>query len=225
MPRVGVIVGLAGEARLLRSCPGLRVACSGASASRARVLASDLLESGCDGLVSFGLAGGLDPAFASGALCLPEAVLTPAGRRLAVDACWRTGLLARIGEAQHPAPLLIGRDQPVASPQDKRALFAGTSAAAIDMESHAVAEVAHAREVPFVVVRAIADPAERRLPPWLAGVIGETGRPRLRVLLGGLAAHPADVADLIRLAGDARRGLATLSRVAAGAGPLLAFPV
>lgn len=224
MPRVGVIVGLASEARVLCACPDLSVACSGASTGRARALASGLLDAGSGALVSFGLAGGLDPALPSGQLCLPEAVLTPSGGRLAVDARWRTAILARTGDAQEGS-LLIGRDEPVGSPQDKRALFARTGAAAIDMESHAVAEVAHARRVPFLVIRAIADPAERRLPAWLTGVIGETGRPRLPVLLKGLAAHPADVADLIRLAGDARRGLATLSRVAAGAGPLLAFPV
>jgi adenosylhomocysteine nucleosidase len=93
------------------------------------------------------------------------------------------------------------------------------------MESHAVAEVAHERGIPFLGIRAIADPAGRRLPTWLGGVIGEAGRPRLRMLVKGLAAHPGDVADLVRLAVDARRGMATLRRVAAGAGPLLAFTV
>lgn len=225
MPAVGVIVGLAGEARCLRACPGVQVACSGACAERARTLAANLAASGCDGLVSFGLAGGLDPTLPSGALCLPQAVVTPAGRRFPVDAPWRGRLIARIAGPDSPAPLLIGRDEPVASPEEKQALFASTGAAAIDMESHAVAEVASERGVPFLVVRAIADPAQRRLPPWLGGVIGEDGRPRGLLLLASLAAHPGDLPALIRLAGDARRGLATLRRVAARAGPLLAFAV
>lgn len=224
MTAVGVVVGLASEARLLRDRPGVRVACSGASAARARILAAKLLDGGCDALVSFGLAGGLDPRLSSGALCLPEAVLTASGARLAVDAPWRARLVQRIGGAPGCA-LLLGSDRAVASPEEKSALFARTGAAAIDMESHAVAAAAAERAAPFLVIRAIADPAERRLPPWLAGVIGADGRPVARTLAAGLARNPADAAAMLRLGGDARRGLKTLRRVAALAGPLLAFPV
>lgn len=215
-------MGLASEARLLRADPRVRVACSGASAARARDLAAGLLDGGCDALLSFGLAGGLDPRLSSGALCVPEAVLLPAGGRVAVDRFWRARLIESIGEAPGCA-LLAGRDEPVGSPEGKAELFARTGAGAIDMESHAVAEVAAARGVPFLVIRAIADPAERRLPPWLSAVIGADGRPLPRPLLAGLAAHPGDLAALLRLGGDARRALNALRRAAAGAGPLLAF--
>jgi adenosylhomocysteine nucleosidase len=221
---IGVIVGLASEARLLQAYPGVRIACSGASAARARVLAEEHLAGGCGALLSFGLAGGLDPRLPSGALCVPEAVLVPSGERIPVDASWRARLLGRIDQATGCA-LLAGRDEPAGSPEDKAELFARTGAGAIDMESHAVAELAAARHVPFLVIRAVADPAERRLPAWLSGVIGADGRPLPRPLLSGLATHPSDLAALLRLGGDARRALKTLRRVAAGAGPLFAFAV
>lgn len=225
MPVVGVIVGLASEARLLRGCSGVRTACSGASAARARALAAELLDGGCAALVSFGLAGGLDPRLSSGALCLPEAVLTPSGGRLAVGERWRARLARHRGGGDLQCALLLGSDRAVASPEEKAELFARTGAAAIDMESHVVAEVAAARRVPFLVIRAIADPAERRMPAWLAGVIGTDGRPVARRLVAGLAKNPGDLATMLRLGGDARRGLKALRRVAALAGPLLAFPV
>ncbi|MCU0894356.1 MAG: purine phosphorylase [Rhodospirillales bacterium] len=225
MTVVGVIVGLASEARLLREGAGLRIACSGASAARARGRAAGLVDSGCEALLSFGLAGGLDPRLSSGALCIPEAVLVPSGRRVPVDAAWRARLLEHAGNAGHAGgcTLLAGRDEPAGSPEEKAELFARTGAGAIDMESHAMAELAAARGVPFLVIRAIADPAERRLPPWLSAVIGADGRPLPRPLLTGLAAHPGDLPALLRLGGDARRALKALRRVAAGAGPLLAF--
>lgn len=222
MAGVGVVVGMASEARVLRRCAGVRVACSGADAARARRLVTGLLD-GCDAIASFGLAGGLDPALPSGSLCLPEAVMTPAGVRIPVDADWRARLIDALGTPEASTPLLIGLNEPVATPARKRALFAGTGAAAIDMESHAVAQAAHGRGVPFLVIRAVADAADRGLPPWLGGVIGEHGRPRIGALLAGLARNPGDLAALIRLGGDARRGLSTLRRVAAGAGPFLAF--
>lgn len=174
------------------------------------------------GLVSFGLAGGLDPRLASGALCVPEAVLVPSGRRVAVDPSWRARLLEHTSEASGCA-LLVGRNEPAGSPEEKAELFARSGAGAIDMESHAVAEVAAAQNIPFLVIRAIADPAARRLPAWLSAVISANGRPMPRPLLAGLAAHPGDLAALLRLGGDARRALKALRRVAAGAGPLLAF--
>lgn len=121
--------------------------------------------------------------------------------------------------------LLLGSDQAVASSEEKAELFARTGAAAIDMESHAVAAAAADRAAPFLVIRTVADPAERRLPPWLAGVIGANGRPGARAVAAGLARNPADAAAMLRLGGDARRGLKALRRVAALAGPLLAFPV
>jgi hopanoid-associated phosphorylase len=224
VPVIGVIVGLASEARLLCADPRLRIACSGASAARARVLAEEHLTRGCKALLSFGLAGGLDPRLASGALCIPEAVLAPSGRRIPVDPSWRMRLLKHAGT---PADcgLLTGRDEPVGSPEEKAKLLARTGAGAIDMESHAVGELAAARRVPFLVIRAVADPAERRLPAWLSGVIGADGRPMPRPLLTGIAAHPSDLEALLRLGGDARRALRTLRGVAAGAGPLFAFPV
>src|SRR5262249_56207770 len=79
----GCIVGMRREARLLgRLSRELMVGCAGADPARARLLARRLIDQGVAGLVSFGLAGGLDPALPPGTLLLPPVVLLPDGRPL-----------------------------------------------------------------------------------------------------------------------------------------------
>ena len=156
----GCIVGLRREARLLGWLSDeLPVACAGADAVRAAALASGLIDRGVGGLVSFGLAGGLDPALAPGTLLLPEVVLLPDGRALPVDGAWRRRAAALLPQAGSAA--LVGSDRAVASVAGKAALRASSGAGAVDMESHAVAAAAVAAGLPFLVIRAIADPAGR----------------------------------------------------------------
>jgi adenosylhomocysteine nucleosidase len=222
---IGIVTGLASEvACLARQRRVAQVVCAGASAARARALAGRLADAGCAGLVSFGLAGGLDPALATGALLLPGAVLAADGRAYPTDEAWRRRLIAACrGRWQQSVRDLAGCDVPVGDVAAKTALFASTRAAATDMESHAVAEVAASHALPLLVVRAIADPACRRVPPWLEGLIDADGRPRLSILLARLAAQPGDIVALARLGRDAKRALATLRGVAALAGPRFAF--
>lgn len=183
---------------------------------------------GCAGLVSFGLAGGLDPALPAGSLVIASAVVGPDGTAHPVDPAWRNRLASRLGERWGERWLIAagpiaGSVAAVGDPREKRALLVRAGAVAVDMESLAVAEVARAHALPLLVVRAIADPATRRVPAWLDGAINPAGRPRVAAVLAGLAAHPGDIAALCRLGADARRGMAALSGVAALAGPLFCF--
>ena len=60
-----MVCGLPREARLLRGLPYL-VRCEGPGAANARRAAQALIAEGCDALVSFGVAGGLDPKLRPG---------------------------------------------------------------------------------------------------------------------------------------------------------------
>ena len=69
--RIGTVVGLAAEAVIARRL-GWRVAIGGATAAGAQAAARRLIDEDIDALVSFGLAGGLDPALRPGALIVPS---------------------------------------------------------------------------------------------------------------------------------------------------------
>ena len=97
----------------------------------------------------------------------------------------------------------------------KAAAFRDTGAAAVDMESLAVAEVAAAHGLPFLAVRVIVDTAGDALP---AAVLAATrsGRVHIGRLIGALALAPAQIPGLLRLAQRYRaasRSLAALARV------------
>lgn len=186
---------------------------AGGSPERARARALGWTAEGrVHALMSFGLCGGLDPRLEPGHIVVAHRIALPDGGVLDFDAGWAHAIAARLTGAS-VAPLL-GASDVAASADHKRALFERHAVPAVDMESRGVAEAAQEAGVPFVAVRAVADPAHRSLPKSAARAVDAHGRVRtLRVLLG-LATRPLDVPALIALGADARRGHAALAAAA-----------
>ena len=205
---IGVVVGLAAEARIARWL-GWPVAVGGATSAGAECAARELINAGCDALVSFGLAGGLDPSLRPGALVVPAAVIS-GGRRHATD----PDLSRRLGGASQQ--VMLGAEAVVASVVEKRRLHDDTHATAVDLESGSVARVAVEYGRPFAALRAICDPADRDLPPAALRTLDGGGVIALGRLLASIAAEPGQLAALLRLAahaGKARRSLAARARL------------
>ncbi len=227
MSRLGIVTGLIAEldiiATAVRDLPQPArplLFCAGADTGRAREGALSLIGAGADALVSFGLAGGLSPRLEPGALVLADAVRAPDGKSLTACAPWRNRLIALAGDV---VPLavgaILGTTHPVATPPAKEDLFRETGALAVDMESHGVAAAATETGLPFIVIRAVADPAWRPVPTAAHKGLGPNGRRRPVAVLLGLLLRPRDLPHVVRLAGDSRAALASLSRVASLALP------
>lgn len=202
------MVGLAAEARLVHRL-GAVVAVGGGSAAGARRAAEHLVARGVTGLVSFGLAGGLDPGLSAGAVLVPAAVWRD-GRRVAVDAA----LARALGGAT--AHILLCGTAAVATAVDKARLWRETGCAAVDLETGAVAAVAAGHGLGFAVLRAVCDPAGRDLPPAALAALDARGAIGAGRVLASLLARPAQAQALLGLAREAavaRRALA--ARVAA----------
>lgn len=220
MPRIGVITGSRREAACLGSLSNtdtVDVACSGADAMIARRQAEQLLAGGCDALLSFGLAGGLDPDLPSGTLILATSVISPNGRQSDVDGDWRAMVASGLDVSgiDYVSGPVVGVEQPVGDPEPKRLLHTGTGGLGVDMESHAVMEVAGAKGVPWLVLRAVADTANDALPDLAMESIAPDGSVRAGALAVRLIRHPSDMGELFALWRVSRPGFAALGRVAA----------
>lgn len=216
--RIAAITGLAAEARILRRI-GLVAVASGGDAARTTLLVERLIAEGAEGVLSFGIAGGLDPALAPGTLLLPARVKDESGAVFPVDAAWRARVLGLIRGLAPGEGDLLGAAEAAASAVAKAGLYRRTGCAAVDLESHIAARAAAEAGCPFLVLRAVADPAARDLPPAAAVGLDAAGRPALGPVLRAVAAAPGQIPGLLRVARDTRQALAALTQAAAALGP------
>jgi hopanoid-associated phosphorylase len=187
-----VAVGLDFEERLALGVGRAKV-CRGRGPGMAEAL-TKAIEPGCGGIVSFGIAGGLDPRLAAGTHVVASAVIGPTGT-IATDARWSQALLKTRPDAVHAS--ILGVDEPVVGPFGKIRKFHRTGAVTVDMESHITAEVATRHGLPFAAFRVVADPAHLRLPrAALAGMRADGTLDRLAVMRALLRA-PTEIGGLM----------------------------
>jgi len=224
--RPGIITGLAREADCLDVFPAdarAPVGVAAASPEKAAALASEMLANGCRALLSFGIAGGLGQGMAAGDVVIGSSVIAPDGTVFETSVLWLEAVRAAIGEEGVRVAAIAGSETAITSPAAKRALAAETGAAAVDMESHAVARVAASAGVAFLVIRCVADPVDRSIPDWVLGHVSDNGRHRTGAILAGLSLRPWDLGILLALKGDSDRAVRSLRRVAGRLGPSFGF--
>jgi hopanoid-associated phosphorylase len=206
---IAALTGLAAEAEIARRA-GLTATATGGGA-RTLAAAERLLAEGATALVSFGIAGALAPDLAPGALLLPRRVLAEDGDAFVVDAALHARLAVALGLVADERDLL-GAQRIVGAPADKAALHRRTGAAAVDLESGYVAAAAARRGRPFIVLRAVADPAGFALPRAAAVGLDAAGNVAIAPVLRALLRAPWQIGALVRVALHTRHALATLSR-------------
>ena len=205
-----IVTGLIQEARIA-SGPGMTVICSSSDPQQLRALLTVFDPETIRGVISFGVAGGLDPSLRSGDIVVATEVL-------AGDARWLAGLALNddvmagfgLGRRRVVRGRLAGAEQVVAARHLKEALHLETGAAAVDMESHIAAEYADKVGLPFAALRVVSDPAHRALPPLAMAAIKANGDIDLRKVLRSVARNPRTLRDLVATGIDFNRALRSL---------------
>jgi hopanoid-associated phosphorylase len=213
-----VICGMRAEAALLPR--GVSFACAGGNAARAYDEAKRLLAEGAEALLSFGIAGGLDPARRSGDLVVGAAVIVGDATYPCCKA-WHRALLAALPGATDAA--VFGASNAVVYPAEKESLFRRSRAVVVDLESAGVALACAEWRRPFAVLRAVADPASRAVPPSALVGLTPLGRMDPLAVLRGLIGRPGDLPGLMRLGGETRQALRALAGASRRLGPTLGF--
>jgi hopanoid-associated phosphorylase len=204
---LGIVTGMASEARIF-GADALAIS-TGGNPHATRDGIANLIARGADRLVSFGIAGALDPSLNPGDLIIGSAVHSD-GERLPVDPKWLVQLTTHLPNAQ--VADVVGSTGIVATATDKAMLHRDTGAACVDQESHWVAEAAHADRLPFAVIRAIADRAADNLPPAVLVGLDVEGNPRTSAVIRALLRDPTQLPGLIRVALQTNRALKSLLR-------------
>jgi hopanoid-associated phosphorylase len=215
---VVAVTCLALEARIALG-PGVAVICNHASQLVASLEAA--AKRGAEGIISFGIAGGLAPDLVAGDWVVGSGVRTKDGH-FPTDRGWAQSLLEALPGAVHAE--IIGADAPIAEPVEKRRLHLQTGAVAVDTESHVAARIAAAHRIPFAACRAVIDPAHSVLPPAAVFGLRHDGTADVLAVLRSVARQPSQLPALARTALDARTAGAALRRGRRLLGKGLGFP-
>jgi len=220
--KTGFITALKSEAKCLSGSlsDDHMIAVAGIGASAAERSARNLIASGCERLISFGLAGALSPDFKAGDVVLADRVVDPSGAAIgAPPADWVEAVAGRLGELANGPALhtggVVSAAEIITSPVEKTALHTAAGCLAVEMEAAGVARAAQATGVAFLCVKAISDTADQNLPVNLSGVINPDGTVRPGALLGGLVTRPGDIVRFIALSRGSKAAHASLRRVGA----------
>jgi adenosylhomocysteine nucleosidase len=205
-----IVTGLVQEARIAAG-PGMTVICSSSDSRQLRALLTVFDPSTIRGVISFGVAGGLDPSLKSGDVVVATEVV-------AGDARWLAGLALNeelianvaMGRRRVVRGGLAGAEEVVAAQARKAALWIQTGASAVDMESHLAAAYADEAGLPFAALRVISDPAHRALPALARNALKPNGEIDLRKVLRGVARNPRALRALVSTGIDFNRALKSL---------------
>lgn len=204
-----IVTGLVQEAKIAAG-PGMTVICSSSDPVQLRALLAGFDPTTIRGVISFGVAGGLDPQLKSGAVIVATEIM-------AGDRCWQAcetlsdELIAGagIGEKVFRGGL-AGVEKVVTGQVGKAALRSVTGAAAVDMESHIAADYAAEAGLPFAALRVVSDPAHRALPELATTAIKPNGDIDISKVMRGIARNPLVIRALVSTGRDFNRALRSL---------------
>jgi len=208
---VGELVAVSDEVLVVRC---------GIGRERATHAARDLVRARVAALLSWGTAAALDETLDQGDLVLARQVVGRDGRHTRLDDDWLRRLLP-MAESTGPchAGGIAEADGVLRDADDKRRLHALSGALVADMESAAVAEVAHGAAIPALAIRAVADSALTRIPRSALAAVNDDGDVNAARCVAALLRAPGELAPLLRLGQEFRAARARLAEFAQRTGP------
>jgi hopanoid-associated phosphorylase len=205
-----IVSGLQQEAAILAG-PGRISICGDATALRSKL--AEVAGLRLKLVMSWGVCGGLDSRLRPGDLVVGAEVVSDDGS-IRTDDAVTSRLERRLIDAGARVVVerLAAANAPVLTAGAKSGLRSATGAAAVDMESLAAGRFALERRAPFAILRAVADPADRDLPPLVLKAVDPDGRGNVAAVIGELIRFPGQFNGLIAAARDSRAAFRALNR-------------
>ncbi len=205
-----IVTGLKQEARIAAG-PGLTVICSSSNPVQLREMMTSFDPKSIRGIVSFGVAGGLNPALRSGDIVIATEIVASDKRWTTAPALTENLIALPVKRGRSiVAGILAGVEEVVLGQVGKSTLRARTGADAVDMESHIAARYAADNGLPFAAIRVISDPSHRALPEITLNAIKPNGNVDMMKVMRGIARNPKSIPLLIHAGRDFNRALRSL---------------
>lgn len=191
------------------------VAYAGAGSINAQAAAELLIAQGATRLISWGCAGALSDVLKPGDLVIADQLISTQALKTTTDLAWcaRVSSLLATHLTVHTGAL-ADSTHIVATQREKRQLHKQHGALAVDMESNAIARVAQQHQLPFIALRAIADPVTMDLSPAISYALNAQGEVVILKLLAYLLRHPFEIIGLLTIAKHFNAAMKTLKSVA-----------
>lgn len=201
------------------------VAHAGTGSANAIKATEQLLAKGSCKLISWGCAAALDHPLNAGDLCLPKIIIAESQQHYPTHSAWQQHTTKLLSELQpiYSEPLCESSSI-VATITDKKKLHDASGSIALDMESAAIAKIAQKADIPFLVIRAIADPANMNMPNAVIHALGNEGSVDIKKLVVYLLTHPNELPSLIKLGLAFRLARKRLKSVANALESIISFP-
>ncbi|MDD5204184.1 MAG: hypothetical protein PHS17_02115 [Desulfobacterales bacterium] len=177
-----------------------------------------LVREGVHALVSVGVASGLRHDLETGDLIVGTRVIeernkeqseswesSPACSKPAYEALLGGGIPAKEGP-------IVSVLSPVSTPKEKAELYRRSHALVSDMESSSIARAAAEADLPFLAVRVVIDPPQRKVDPDLSSCLDQHGRICFPVLWRNLCRKPSLFPELLVMSRDLAVALQALRR-------------
>lgn len=226
MKKIGIVAALPAEAACLYDKKlkvhspveiqdGIYLCLSSIGYDAANQAAEKLIDLNINALISWGVAGALDPTLESGDLIIANSIIS-GNKNNQATAKWQKELLAFFtGRVQKALNADIYSSSEICSTiEDKKILFGKTNAIAVDMESAAITETAINNNLDFAVIRSIADKADMAIPEAVLKYTDNQGNPDILKFIGSCLSKPGQIKELLTLAKCYKKALNTLNYIA-----------
>lgn len=204
---LGVLCGLESEAVMARHIKDAEVVCAGARPQKARWLARELVKKGSTRLISFGIAGGLEPGLPIGSMIIGTHIASVDGTWNS-DTNWVNELMRKLPQAHCGG--VWGSEFLIPTAKDKRALYEKSRCLVVDMESQCAAQIAAEANIPLAVIRVVCDHSDMDVPPLVMEAIAEDGSISVGRALWSLLRHPSQIPSLIHVGKGTSKALKIL---------------
>jgi len=143
------------------------------------------------GVITAGLAGALSPELNTG-----DVVIDSSSTNASALAEFMDNMSGR--KRVFVGPIHTSRNV-VATPREKKQLFAESQALAVEMENSYTREFALRRKIPWLGIRSISDTAFESVPAEVMKFVDSSGKVKPWDLTKGLARHPGLIPAVVRL--------------------------